>query len=111
MKKEYSNGEITVLWDDTKCIHSANCVRGLPKVFNSARRPWINLRGTLSVAIVATVKTCPSGALTMKGDAVPAADAPGVTITQTRSLPRRLRDVALTLPNRYRNREGRPWLI
>jgi uncharacterized Fe-S cluster protein YjdI len=81
MNKEYSNGEITVLWDDTKCVHSANCVRGLPKVFNPARRPWINLEGTPSAAIVATVKTCPSGALTMKDDAVSAADAPGVTIT------------------------------
>jgi uncharacterized Fe-S cluster protein YjdI len=32
-KKEYSNGEITVVWESGKCIHSGNCVRNNPNVF------------------------------------------------------------------------------
>ena len=31
--KEYSNGEIIVLWQATKCMHSGNCVRNLSQVF------------------------------------------------------------------------------
>ena len=32
--KEYSNGEITILWKPELCTHSANCARGLREVFN-----------------------------------------------------------------------------
>lgn len=34
MTKEYSNGEITIIWQAEKCIHSANCVRLLPNVYH-----------------------------------------------------------------------------
>ena len=40
--KEYSNGEITVYWKSELCIHSANCLIGLPEVFNSKKKPWIS---------------------------------------------------------------------
>jgi uncharacterized Fe-S cluster protein YjdI/CDGSH-type Zn-finger protein len=61
--KEYSNGEITVFWDPKKCIHSANCVRGLPRVFNHDSRPWINMKGASSEEIMEVIDKCPSGAL------------------------------------------------
>lgn len=64
--KEYSNGEITVVWQSGKCIHSANCVKHLSTVFQPQQHPWINLDGTTSEAIIATVNKCPSGALTIK---------------------------------------------
>jgi uncharacterized Fe-S cluster protein YjdI len=41
--KHYSNGEITVVWQSGKCIHSANCVKNLPQVFNTMARPWIKV--------------------------------------------------------------------
>ena len=41
--KEYSNGEVTIVWKSEKCIHSAVCVRGLPKVFKPKERPWITI--------------------------------------------------------------------
>ncbi|WP_026951583.1 (4Fe-4S)-binding protein [Algoriphagus mannitolivorans] len=62
-KKEYSNGEVTITWESHKCIHSGNCARGLPKVFNPKHRPWISVDGASSEEMVNQVKKCPSGAL------------------------------------------------
>ena len=41
--KEYSNGEVTVIWEPEKCIHSAICAKGLPEVFQPRDRPWIKI--------------------------------------------------------------------
>ena len=27
LTKEYTNGEVTIVWQSGKCIHSANCVK------------------------------------------------------------------------------------
>lgn len=67
--KEYSNGEITVVWNPSLCSHSARCVRGLPAVFDVKRRPWIDVMAADSEAIVRQVEQCPSGALSIKSDA------------------------------------------
>lgn len=64
--KEYSNDEITVFWDPKKCIHSTNCVRGLPAVFNHDSRPWIHMKGARSEEIMKVIDKCPSGALSYK---------------------------------------------
>lgn len=61
--KEYSNGEVTIVWKPDLCIHAANCVNGLPGVFNQKARPWINAEGASTDEIIAQVKKCPSGAL------------------------------------------------
>lgn len=62
-QKEYTNGEVTIVWKPDLCIHSAKCVGGLPAVFDNKARPWINAGGAGSEAIIAQVKQCPSGAL------------------------------------------------
>nr|WP_294936359.1 (4Fe-4S)-binding protein [uncultured Flavobacterium sp.] len=62
-KKEYSNGEVTIVWKQHLCQHSGNCVRGLPSVFRPKVQPWIEARGASSDEIVEQVKKCPSGAL------------------------------------------------
>jgi len=64
--KEYTNGEITVLWEATKCIHSANCVKNLPEVFKPKEKPWVKIENSTSEKIISTVKKCPSGALSIK---------------------------------------------
>ena len=64
--KSYSNGEITVFWKPELCIHSGNCVRGLPTVFNNQIRPWIQPEHATTEEIIKTVNTCPSGALSYK---------------------------------------------
>ncbi|MFT4016306.1 MAG: (4Fe-4S)-binding protein [Agriterribacter sp.] len=64
--KKYSNGEITIVWQPSVCIHSTICWKqatGLPGVFNPKIRPWINMEGGSSKQIEAQVKQCPSGAL------------------------------------------------
>lgn len=62
-KKEYTNGEVIITWESHKCIHSGNCVRGLPGVFNPKKRPWITPEGETSEVLVNQIKKCPSGAL------------------------------------------------
>lgn len=64
--KEYSNGEVTILWDASKCIHSANCVKNLPEVFKPKEKPWVQMENSTSENIISTVNKCPSGALSMK---------------------------------------------
>lgn len=63
--KRYSNGDITVVWQSGKCIHSANCVKNLPQVFNTKASPWINVENAPTEEIIATVNKCPSGALSI----------------------------------------------
>ncbi|MBU3821905.1 (4Fe-4S)-binding protein [Flavobacteriaceae bacterium XHP0103] len=69
--KEYSNGEVTIVWEPEKCIHSAICARGLPKVFKPRERPWITIDAASTEDLVNQVKQCPSGALSyyMDGNA------------------------------------------
>ncbi len=64
--KRYSNGEVIVVWQPARCIHSGVCVRGLPLVFDPRRRPWIELASATSDEIVAQVARCPSGALSIE---------------------------------------------
>ena len=64
--KEYTNGEITIIWDASKCIHSGICVKTLPKVYNPKERPWIKMENATSKELTEQVSMCPSGALTIK---------------------------------------------
>ena len=64
--KRYSNGEVTVVWQPAKCVHSGVCVRGLPLVFDPRRKPWIELATATNEQIVAQVARCPSGALSIE---------------------------------------------
>ena len=61
--KEYSNGAVVIVWKSGLCIHSGNCVRGLPSVFDSKSTPWVNANGATAEEIINQVKKCPSGAL------------------------------------------------
>lgn len=65
-QREYTNGEITVVWNPEICVHSGNCVRGLGKVFKPRERPWVQIGNATSDEIRNTIDTCPSGALTYK---------------------------------------------
>ncbi|MPR33545.1 (4Fe-4S)-binding protein [Salmonirosea aquatica] len=66
--KTYDNGEITVVWQPHKCIHSAICFRGLPSVFNPQKRPWVDMDGADTETIARQVDRCPSGALSYRMD-------------------------------------------
>lgn len=64
--KEYTNGEVTVIWQPHLCTHSTKCWKGLLPVFNPKNRPWVDMNGASSDEIAAQVNQCPSGALSMK---------------------------------------------
>ena len=63
LTKHYTNGEVTIVWQNKLCSHSANCVRGLPQVFNAKDPPWIKPENASTQELIAQVKKCPSGAL------------------------------------------------
>ena len=64
--KEYSNDDITVVWQPNKCIHSKKCWHGLAEVFNPKIKPWIDITKAESQRIVDQVHQCPSAALSIK---------------------------------------------
>ena len=64
ISKEYSNGELTVVWKPKKCIHSEVCVHTLPEVYNPKEKPWITPENASTSALKAQIDKCPSGALT-----------------------------------------------
>jgi len=61
--RTYENREIRVIWDATRCIHVANCLRELPEVFDVRTRPWVDVDGAPPDRVAAAVLTCPTGAL------------------------------------------------
>jgi len=63
---EYSNGEITVVWQPEICIHSGNCVKNLSAVFKPQEKPWIKIENASSEEIMNAIDKCPSGALSYR---------------------------------------------
>jgi uncharacterized Fe-S cluster protein YjdI len=63
MNKEYSNGEITVVWQPKKCQHAGICVQTLPKVYNPKAKPWITVENATTEELKNQINNCPSGAL------------------------------------------------
>ncbi|MDC9723973.1 MAG: (4Fe-4S)-binding protein [Urechidicola sp.] len=61
--KRYSTNDITVLWKSGKCIHAAECVKRLPKVYKPREKPWIIIENATSEELRSQIKACPSGAL------------------------------------------------
>lgn len=52
-----------VTYDSGRCTHVAECVRGLPRVFNTRKRPWVNLDGASPNRVAEIILKCPTGAL------------------------------------------------
>ncbi|ROH91357.1 (4Fe-4S)-binding protein [Chryseobacterium cucumeris] len=63
---EYPNGNITVIWQPKKCIHSAICVKTLPKVYDPKERPWIKAENASPEELKNQIDLCPSGTLSYK---------------------------------------------
>ncbi len=61
--KVYESEGIRVFWEAKRCIHWANCIRGLPEVFDPRDRPWIKADQATAEEVAQVVLRCPSGAL------------------------------------------------
>ncbi|WP_298392813.1 (4Fe-4S)-binding protein [Flavobacterium sp.] len=64
LTKEYTNGEVTIVWKNGLCQHAAACVKNNPEVFKPKEQPWIVAENSTTEKIIETIKKCPSGALT-----------------------------------------------
>lgn len=62
-KRSYEGPGIRVTYDAARCIHAAECVRGLPAVFDPDRRPWIEPTAAPAAEVAAVIHRCPTGAL------------------------------------------------
>lgn len=61
--RHYANDAIDISYDPPRCIHAAECIRGLPAVFERNRRPWILPSAASADEIANVIERCPSGAL------------------------------------------------
>jgi len=64
--KEYTNEEVTVVWQPHLCTHSKKCWKGLLPVFDPRRKPWVDMKAASSVDIVSQINECPSKALSIR---------------------------------------------
>lgn len=64
--RHYVDDEIDISYDVHRCIHAAECIRGLPEVFDNSRRPWILPSAANADEIANVIAKCPSGALHFK---------------------------------------------
>ncbi|MBW6513418.1 MAG: CDGSH iron-sulfur domain-containing protein [Candidatus Syntrophosphaera sp.] len=67
---DYKGQKITIHDDRGICAHVGFCTDGLPKVFRMGVEPWIDPDAETVEKIIATIKKCPSGALSYSIDGV-----------------------------------------
>ena len=61
--RRYTSADIDVTYDVKRCIHAAECVRGLPAVFDTKKRPWVQPDKANADTVAEVILRCPSGAL------------------------------------------------
>lgn len=61
--KAYKGEDIAVFFAARRCLHVAECVRGLPEVFDTDKRPWIQPDHAAAETVAEVVRRCPTGAL------------------------------------------------
>ncbi len=61
--RQYKGEKITVSFEMARCVHAAECAKGLPSIFNLKQRPWVNPDGADPEVISNVILQCPSGAL------------------------------------------------
>ena len=59
----YTGIDVEISYDVKRCIHAAECVKGLRSVFDPDRKPWVDPEGASADEIAAVIQKCPTGAL------------------------------------------------
>ena len=91
MRRAYRGSRIEVTFDLARCIHVAECVRGLPQVFDLDRRPWAHPDEADPAEVAEVVERCPSGALLYRRlDGGPDEAHGGTTVTPIKDGPLRV---------------------
>ncbi len=86
--ESYPAERITIHDNRAICAHAGHCTDGLAEVFKYKAEPWIDPEGSAVDAIVAAVRTCPSGALSYTLDGARGGDQQReAAITVTRDGP------------------------
>ena len=61
--RAYRAPGLTVYYQVRRCTHFAECVRGLPAVFDVNQRPWVQPWKASPERVAEIVRRCPTGAL------------------------------------------------
>ncbi len=61
--KLYSGENIDVKFHAKRCLHAAQCVKGLSEVFDVKKRPWISPDQAPADEVAKVIERCPSGDL------------------------------------------------
>jgi uncharacterized Fe-S cluster protein YjdI len=72
--RRYARDGAAVTYETALCRHAAECIRGLPEVFDTARRPWIQPANASIDDLDRVIARCPTRALKLERD--PAIRAP-----------------------------------
>jgi CDGSH-type Zn-finger protein len=84
-RTNYKGKRITIHDNRGICSHAGFCTDRLAAVFRMNKKPWIDPDGAAVEEIIATIKRCPSGALSYSMDGVEQRDqerSPMVTVTR-----------------------------
>ncbi len=76
-RESYEGTGITIHDNRGTCAHAGRCTDGLPAVFRMKEEPWIDPRDASREEIIATVRECPSGALSYSVEGVEHRDREG----------------------------------
>jgi CDGSH-type Zn-finger protein/uncharacterized Fe-S cluster protein YjdI len=76
LRRNYTGSDLDVSYDIKRCIHAAECLRGLPVVFDRFRRPWILPDAGEAGQVAEVVRRCPSGALQYESGETEQPDVP-----------------------------------
>ena len=83
-RENYQGKRITIHDNRSLCAHAGACTDNLKSVFRMKQEPWIDPDGATVEEIAATIRKCPSGALSYSIDGVEHRDQarePMVTVT------------------------------
>lgn len=61
LTKQYTHGQLTVVWKSKKCIHSEVCITSLPEIYKPKEKPWIRPKNVTISALKSQIDTCASG--------------------------------------------------
>jgi len=59
----FDGSGIVVTYEIRRCIHAAECVRKLPAVFDTKRKPWVDPEAATAAEVARVIEQCPTGAL------------------------------------------------